>query len=132
VGSTEVRPPGGLSGVERLLRQPADTGSDDAQFLSRRVGCADRTARSSCARIVRIQGAGQPGSVTLRGSVREGVETGCVLLVTDDGQTYLLLGGDRGLLNGENRLEVVGTVTRGIATTCQQGIPLTVTSMRVI
>lgn len=70
--------------------------------------------------------------VTLRGTPREGVEHGCVVFAADDGITYELMGGDPALMNGESRLEVTGTIRTDVASTCQQGPILAVTSMRAI
>jgi hypothetical protein len=69
---------------------------------------------------------------TLRGSVQEGVEANCIVLDADDGNTYLLLGGDRQVLAGGGRVEVKGLVQPDLMTTCQQGIPVTVTTVRKI
>jgi hypothetical protein len=74
--------------------------------------------------------AGKPA--TVRGTVEAGVEAGCLILNGEDGMAYLLLGGDRGLLLSGVRLEVAGSVERGLLTTCQQGTPLKVTSVRRI
>jgi hypothetical protein len=64
--------------------------------------------------------------------VVEGVEVGCILLDTGDGEPYLLLGGDRSLIGSGRRLEVVGTPQPDLMTTCQQGIPFVVTQARAI
>jgi hypothetical protein len=72
------------------------------------------------------------GEVTLRGTPREGVEHGCVVFAADDGVTYELMGGDRTLMNGESRLEVTGRIRSDLASYCQQGPILEVTSMRAI
>jgi hypothetical protein len=60
--------------------------------------------------------------VRVEGTVVEGVEHGCLLLVSS-GEEYLLLGArpDVGA-----RVEVVGTIDRGAMSTCQQGVPLRV------
>jgi hypothetical protein len=72
------------------------------------------------------------GQVTIRGQVEEGVEAGCVLLKTDDGKAYLLVGGDRALISGGGRLEVVGEPKPDLMTTCQQGTPFEVAQVRRI
>jgi hypothetical protein len=73
-----------------------------------------------------------PGQVTIRGQVEEGVEAGCMLLKADDGKAYLLVGGDRALIGGGGRLEVVGELKPGLMTTCQQGTPFEVAQLRRI
>jgi hypothetical protein len=62
--------------------------------------------------------------VTVRGTVTDGVEAGCVLLVAD-GVVYLLLG-QRGQLAEGADVTVEGTLKPGLMTTCQQGTPLVV------
>jgi hypothetical protein len=69
---------------------------------------------------------------TLRGIPAAGVEANCVLLTADDNQSYLLIGGDRALINSGSRIEVTGQVQAGLMTTCQQGIPFTVATVRKI
>ena len=74
-----------------------------------------------------------PGAVTtLRGTASEGVEANCVLLAADDGKSYLLLGGDRSLINSGGRIEVQALIQPDLMTTCQQGIPAVVQSVRKI
>ena len=58
--------------------------------------------------------------VTVAGTVTEGVESGCKML-----QKYVLLGAD---VSAGDRVRVTGQVV-DVATTCQQGIPLQVTSV---
>ncbi len=69
---------------------------------------------------------------TLRGTTADGVEPNCVLLTADDGQSYLLIGGDRQVIMGGGRLEVTGKIQPDLMTTCQQGIPFTVATVRKI
>jgi hypothetical protein len=69
---------------------------------------------------------------TLRGTVQDGVEANCMLLAADDGKTYLLVGGDRAVINGGGRVEVTGQIMPDLMTTCQQGIPVTVSTVRPI
>jgi hypothetical protein len=68
----------------------------------------------------------------VRGTVAEGVELGCMMLNADDGQVYLLLGGDRTVIGRGGHLEVVGRPQPGLMTTCQQGIPFQVGQVRAI
>jgi hypothetical protein len=69
---------------------------------------------------------------TLRGTAAAGVEANCVVLKADDGQSYLLIGGDRQLIMSGSRIEVAGKVMPDLMTTCQQGIPFTVDTVRKI
>jgi hypothetical protein len=64
------------------------------------------------------------GEVTVTGTVDDGVEANCLVL---DG--YLLVGGDRSKLRTGVRVRVTGRVERGLLSTCQQGVPLVVTSI---
>ncbi|WP_433080126.1 hypothetical protein ACQP1P_42145 [Dactylosporangium sp. CA-052675] len=69
-------------------------------------------------------GSAQP-LVSVRGTVKDGVEPGCVLLTTDK-ETYLLLGGDRESMKSGKTLTVYGTPEPTMMTTCQQGTPFRV------
>jgi hypothetical protein len=69
---------------------------------------------------------------TLRGTAAAGVEANCILLTTDSGESYLLIGGDREVIMSGARIEVAGKVMPDLMTTCQQGIPFTVTTVRKI
>ncbi|HEV2087135.1 MAG TPA: hypothetical protein VGR21_02370 [Cryptosporangiaceae bacterium] len=72
------------------------------------------------------------GALTVRGRVSPGVEPGCMILAAEQGEVYLLVGGDRSVLRPGNRVEVVGVLQPGLMTTCQQGTPLTVQRARVV
>jgi hypothetical protein len=72
------------------------------------------------------------GEITLRGVIQDGVEPGCHLIRVDGGGLYLLLGGDVSNVRPGGRVEVVGVPKPLLATTCQQGTPLQVTSIRAI
>jgi hypothetical protein len=67
------------------------------------------------------------GEVTVTGTVIEGVEPNCLLLDAD-GRQYLLVGGDRSVLQAGVRVAVTGRVDRGLLSTCQQGEPLVVSA----
>ena len=62
---------------------------------------------------------------TITGTVERGVESGCVLL-----RGFLLLGGDRELLQPGRQVTVTGRAAPNAMTTCQQGIPFSVSSAR--
>lgn len=63
--------------------------------------------------------------VRATGTIVKGVEPGCLLLETGEAR-YLLLGGDRNLLEPGRRLTVTGFAAVGKPTTCMEGIPLEV------
>lgn len=67
--------------------------------------------------------------ITVTGTVEEGVEAGCLVLRTEE-RTYLLLGGPRASLRPGESITVEGTTTDALLTTCQQGQPLQVVSVR--
>ncbi|MET7423083.1 hypothetical protein [Dactylosporangium sp. NPDC005555] len=67
--------------------------------------------------------------VSVSGEVVEGVEPGCLLLRTS-GTLYLLIGGDRAALQAGKRVTVTGSPQPGMMSTCQQGTPFQVTSVR--
>ena len=66
--------------------------------------------------------------VTVTGTVAAGVEAGCLVL-TSGGTTYLLLGSHDQLAPGA-RVTVEGTLAEDVMTTCQQGTPLQVRTVR--
>jgi hypothetical protein len=64
-------------------------------------------------------------TVTVSGTVEAGVEPNCLLL-----KGYLLFGGqDEGVRAGA-KVTVTGRTMPGVATTCQQGTPLRVETVR--
>jgi len=80
-----------------------------------------------------VPSAGTGAEVTLRGTVREGVETGCVLLADDDGTVLAnLLGNDAPELTAGAKVEVTGSFLQGVMTTCQQGPPFQVTAVKAL
>jgi hypothetical protein len=71
------------------------------------------------------------GVITVTGQIAEGVETGCKVLRAP-GREYLLVvegAADFALPVGET-VTVTGRVQPDLITTCQQGIPLVVSSVR--
>jgi hypothetical protein len=67
--------------------------------------------------------------ITATGTIVAGIEPGCTVLHTDQGQNYLLVGGDRGKLREGARVQVHGKLLRDLVSTCQQGLPLQVDSV---
>ena len=72
------------------------------------------------------------GPVTVVGTVAAGVEPGCLLLEAEGGGSFLLVGGERAELRPGRRVAVSGRVDRGLLSTCQQGEPLVVASIKAI
>src|SRR5437016_3072776 len=68
------------------------------------------------------------GATEITGCVQPGVEAGCVVLITSDHQTYLLLGSNRPT-SGQVRAR--GKVVN-VASTCMQGTPFQVSSFDVL
>lgn len=74
---------------------------------------------------------GKGSVLTLTGTVRAGVEHGCLVLSTPQG-VYLLLGNGTTDLRSGARVEVRGRTDETRFTTCQQGQPFLVSSARVL
>lgn len=70
---------------------------------------------------------GSPKAVTIDGVIEAGVEPGCKVLVAGNTK-YLILGGDDVPMGVPVRVE--GTLQPGVLSTCQQGTPLRVTSVK--
>jgi hypothetical protein len=70
---------------------------------------------------------GSPKAVTIDGVIEAGVEPGCKVL-TAGNTRYLILGGDDVPMGVPVRVE--GTLQPGVLSTCQQGTPLRVTSVK--
>jgi hypothetical protein len=64
--------------------------------------------------------------VIATGRVEAGGGPGCLLLATDQGRTWLLVGGDRAVLAAGARVRVVGDPGTDRTRGCQQGEPLRV------
>jgi hypothetical protein len=80
-----------------------------------------------------VLSAGTGTEVTLRGTVREGVEASCVLLADDNGTVLAnLLGSDAPELTAGANVEVTGSFLQGVMTTCQQGLPFQVTAVKAL
>jgi hypothetical protein len=64
--------------------------------------------------------------ITVRGTVEEGVEAGCLVLRADGGKSYLLLGADPTVVTAGARVEVVGDLRVDLMSYCMQGTPMVV------
>jgi Protein of unknown function (DUF5818) len=67
-----------------------------------------------------------PVRVVATGRVEAGAGPGCLLLATDQGRTWLLVGGDRAVLTPGARVRVVGQPAPARTGGCLQGEPLRV------
>jgi hypothetical protein len=72
------------------------------------------------------------GEITATGTLRDGVEPGCVLLQSEQGAVYLLVGGDRGKLTTGGRVQVTGMLSPDLLSICQEGKPLLVRSIKPV
>ncbi|MFK3982927.1 hypothetical protein ACI2K4_21425 [Micromonospora sp. NPDC050397] len=70
-------------------------------------------------------GSAPTGTMTVTGVVTPGVEPNCLLI-----DNYLLVNGPRDQLRSGARVTVTGRLQPGLMTTCQQGTPLLVESVR--
>jgi hypothetical protein len=68
--------------------------------------------------------------ITVRGRLSGGVEPGCVVLAERPDRIWLLIGGDRSKLVPGREVQVRGERRAGTITTCQQGTPLFVHTVR--
>jgi hypothetical protein len=66
-------------------------------------------------------------TVTVTGTVMEGVEAKCLILRTDSA-SYQLVGGDPQVVHADARITVTGIIRTDLMSYCMQGIPLQVTS----
>jgi hypothetical protein len=66
-------------------------------------------------------------TITVVGTVQDGVEAKCLVLRTDS-QSYQLMGGDPAVVRAGAHLRVTGVVRTDVMSYCMQGIPLEVTT----
>jgi hypothetical protein len=105
----------------------AEPGRDDAG--AGQGGAAATTTTSTIVPDKRTEPTRPAVEVTVTGTVRAGVEPGCLLLEDQAGGRFLLVGGERAELAPGRRVAVTGRVDRGLLSTCQQGEPLVVASI---
>jgi hypothetical protein len=70
------------------------------------------------------------GQIVVRGTLRNGVEPGCLLLDGQDKHAYLLLDAAGGQLKAGARVEVVGQPVDQVASICGEGSTLSVVSVQ--
>jgi hypothetical protein len=128
--TTLLRPLAGLLLAVALLAACADQDAGDGGAASGGSGPTTTPGTSPSQPPTTEPGSGGKREVTATGTVRAGVEPGCMLLKTDQGQVYLLVGGDRGQLREGNRVQVSGQLAPDLLSTCQEGQPLLVRSVK--
>jgi hypothetical protein len=72
------------------------------------------------------------GTLVVRGTLRQGVEPGCLLLDTQDRHAYLLVDIDQAKARPGARVEVVGQPLDQFASFCGEGTALSVVSVRAL
>jgi hypothetical protein len=72
------------------------------------------------------------GTLVMRGTLRQGVEPGCLLLDTQDRHAYLLVDIDPAKARPGARVEVVGQPLDQFASFCGEGTALSVVSVRAL
>lgn len=124
----------GLLLAVALLAACADTGGTDGEAAG---GASPSTAPETAPTTTPPTPTTAPGSpgksqITATGTLRDGVEPGCVLLQSEQGAVYLLVGGDRGKLTAGGRVQVTGVLSPDLLSICQEGQPLLVSSIKPI
>ena len=77
-------------------------------------------------------GTSSAGTLVVRGTLRQGVEPGCLLLDTQDRHAYLLVDVDPAKARAGARVEVVGQPLDQLASFCGEGMALSVVSVRAL
>jgi hypothetical protein len=134
-----LRPLVGLLLAMALLAACADTGGSDGEAAG---GATPTTApetlppapTTTTPTPTPTTAPGSPGKsqITATGTLRDGVEPGCVLLQAEQGAVYLLVGGDRSKLTRGGRVQVTGLLSPDLLSICQEGQPLLVRSIKPV
>jgi hypothetical protein len=130
-----LRPLAGVLLAVALLAACADTGAGDGEAAG---GGGETTAPETLPTAPTTPPSttapGSPGKsqITATGTLRDGVEPGCVLLQSEQGIVYLLVGGDRGKLTAGGRVQVTGLLSPDLLSICQEGKPLLVSSIKPV
>ena len=76
---------------------------------------------------------GTSATVQLTGTVEQGVESGCIVLLDDSGTAIAqLMGMASSAFSFGSRMQVTGEYLQGLRTKCQQGPPFKVGSARLV
>jgi hypothetical protein len=132
--TTVMRAFGGLLLAAALLAACADGGAGDGEAAGGSGPATAPTTPPTAPTAPTSTAPGSPGRsrVTVTGTLHDGVEPGCVLLRTEQGTDYLLVGGDRGRLMTGRRVQVTGVLSQDLMSICQQGTPLLVNSVKPV
>jgi Protein of unknown function (DUF5818) len=128
--TTLLRPLAGLLLAVALLAACADPDAVDGGAAGGGAGPTTTPETSPSQPPTTEPGSGGRREVTATGTLRAGVEPGCMLLKADQGPVYLLVGGDRGQLREGERVQVSGQLAPDLLSTCQEGQPLLVRSIK--
>jgi hypothetical protein len=124
-----------------LLAACADTGAGDGETAGGGSAATTTTtletrptAPTTTPRPTPTTAPGSTGKseITATGTLRDGVEPGCVLLQSEQGSVYLLVGGDRSKLTAGGRVQVTGRLSPDLLSICQEGQPLLVRSIKPV
>jgi hypothetical protein len=124
-----------------LLAACADTGAGDGETAGGGSAATTTTtletrptAPTTTPRPTPTTAPGSTGKseITATGTLRDGVEPGCVLLQSEQGTVYLLVGGDRSKLTAGGRVQVTGRLSPDLLSICQEGQPLLVRSIKPV
>jgi hypothetical protein len=130
-----LRPLAGVLLAVALLAACADTGAGDGEAAGGAgPTTAPETPPTAPTTPTSTTATGAPGKsqITATGTLRDGVEPGCVLLQSEQGTVYLLVGGDRGKLTAGGRVQVTGVLSPDLLSICQEGQPLLVSSIKPV
>jgi hypothetical protein len=136
--TTVLRTLPGLLLAVALLAACADSGAGDGEAAGGTTPTTapqtQPTAPTTSPRPPSTTASGAPGrsEITATGTLRDGVEPGCVLLQSEQGSVYLLVGGDRGKLTAGGRVQVTGLLSPDLLSICQEGQPLLVRSIKPV
>jgi hypothetical protein len=136
--TTVLRTLTGLLLAVALLAACADSGAGDGEAAGGTTPTTapqtQPTAPTTSPRPPSTTASGSPGrsEITATGTLRDGVEPGCVLLQSEQGSVYLLVGGDRGKLTAGGRVQVTGLLSPDLLSICQEGQPLLVRSIKPV
>ena len=134
----------GLLLAVALLAACADSGAGDGEVAGagpttaapttapETTPTAPTTTRASAPTSTTAPGSPGRSEITATGTLRDGVEPGCVLLQSEQGTVYLLVGGDRGKLTAGGRVQVTGLLSPDLLSICQEGQPLLVRSIKPV